>query len=146
MYQQRGSNETNLYLTTKKAFWNDTGDYCFSLPQPLTRVRSIQLVSYSIQWSWQNVDSVSNILVLQEGSNLPINIVIPSGDYSDEDLATALTTAMTASSGIGANYTVVSNEITTKMTCHQDSSTHSILLLPGSTISGLINLIKFYIK
>ena len=104
---QRGSNETNLYLTTKKAFWSDTGDYSFSLPQPLMRVRAIQLMSYSIQWSWQNVDSVSNILVLKEGTNPPINVVIPTGDYSDDDLATALTTAMTSASGIAANYSVV---------------------------------------
>ena len=35
---QRGSNETNLYLTTNKAFWSDTGYYSFSLSQPLMRV------------------------------------------------------------------------------------------------------------
>ena len=135
----KGSNTVILYCNTSYSYFNDTGYYSFNLQRSIYNVKSIQLLSYNIPWTWYNVAYYSNIIVFKEGSGSPITTTIPLGNYSETDLQDALETAMTSASGVGATYTVSINYNTMAFSIPSSVGDFTILY-SGTTMSSLIGL------
>ena len=132
--------EVMLYVNSQNAVINSEGDYSFHLTRmPIENVRSIQLMSYNIGWSWFNVRNSTNTLVFKEGTASNITTTIPIGNYADTDIQDAIASAMTNASGLGITYTVSINEISMCFTIKASSGDFTILY-PQTTMSSLIGL------
>jgi len=135
----KGSNTVLLYCNTSDSYFNDTGDYSFTLQRPIDNVKSIQLLSYNIPWSWYNVAYYSNTIAFKEGSGSQITTTIPLGNYTEVDLQDALATALTSASGVGATYTISVNYNTMALSITSSVGDFTILY-SGTTMSSLIGL------
>lgn len=91
----------------------DPADYRIRLPE-FKNVISIQLVAAEVPITGYVVNETNNILHYQEEDGITLQAVVPVGNYSPDDLATAIETAMT--SGFGVTYSVSNNPITNTFT------------------------------
>lgn len=93
----------------------------FYFNQELENIAAVKVVQAEIPFSYYVIDTYNNIFLLSESDGAPGNfpVTIPIGNYDATTLATALATALTATSVItGGNntYTVTYDPITGKFT------------------------------
>jgi hypothetical protein len=93
--------------------YDSNEDYLVPFDTSINHVKTIQLVSYSIPWSFPNVDMTTNQIVFTEGGVTKTATIAP-GNYSLFELGAAIAVAMTSASG-GVNvFTVSSSTIFVK--------------------------------
>lgn len=94
----------------------DPNKYTFPLGEVLKNVTSVEIIDAAIPRSDYNISSRNNTIGVQEGVNPAILVTVPEGFYFNEaDLATAVETALNASS-LADTYTVTFDTATRKMT------------------------------
>jgi hypothetical protein len=139
---QRGSDEVMLYLNTADAGFTSQGDYCFTLLRTLDHVKAIQLMQHNLNWSFPNVRTSTNTLIFSEADTNTVmrTITLPVGQYSDEDIAVDLASAMTtASGGTPQTYTISVNYVTEQFTI-TGSAKNFTIYYAGTTLAPLIGL------
>lgn len=98
------SNNRDIGGTNESFTITDTSGR-FSVPP-----RAVKLTRASIPYTWQNITSSNNVFTITEAGPA-ITITVPPGNYSGTALATAITSAITASSATHT-YAVVYNQST----------------------------------
>lgn len=91
----------------------DPASYRIRLPE-FKNVISIELVAAEVPTTGYVVNETNNILHYQEEDGITLQAQIPIGNYSPDDLVTAIETAMT--SGFGVTYDVTNNTTTNTFT------------------------------
>ncbi len=92
--------QTNLLLLHSKDRINGTStNFTLQLPEAITNVSSIELMSVSIPATVYNVDSSNNTFYFIDGG-VDKSVTLDSGSYSSESIITALETETNA---VGVN-------------------------------------------
>jgi hypothetical protein len=105
--------------------FDSNDDYVVQFDTTLSHVKTVQLVSWSIPWSFPNVDSSTNTIVFVEGGITKTATIAP-GNYSLFELGAAIGVAMTSASG-GVNvFTVSSSTIFVKFKINSSATAFTV--------------------
>jgi hypothetical protein len=136
---QSASKDVLLYCNTKDAMLNTDGDYVFTLARAIKNVKTIQLMSYNLIWSFPNFRTSTNKLIFSEADTPSVKrtVTFDVGNYEEEDVTSELAEAM---SNAGSQvYTVSVNYVTEAFTITGGSKNFTIYL-NGTTMNELIGL------
>lgn len=121
--------------TSGSARISDEGDFQIPFKNTVQKAAGIQLVNYSIPWSWFNCTTTTNTLIYTDGG-VQKTIRIPVGQYNSiSSLCSAISEAMTLASS--CVYTIAASPITQLLTF---TGTKAFTISHNSTIKHLIGL------
>ena len=112
----------------------DPAKYRIRIPE-FHNVVSIELVAAEIPFTGYTVNTSNNVLTFQEEDNINIDVEIPPGNYTADQLATAIEDAMNAATGFSVTYSVTNDEIAGKFTIEATGGTAPVfnLIFYGGT-------------
>lgn len=99
-----------------------TNEFVIDLEHDLRDVISIELIKGCLPYTGYIINENNNKLFFQETLGMTLVAEIPVGDYTPNELATALESAMNSAFGVSSNYTVTDNTATRKFTISSDLS------------------------
>jgi len=113
----------------------DPAHYRIRIPE-FRNVLSLELVAAEVPASGYVVNASNNLLLFQEQDNETLQAEIPVGNYSADDLATAIEMAMNALTGFSVVYVVTNNTLTNTYTINATNGPAPVfnLLFYGGTV------------
>jgi hypothetical protein len=93
----------------------DPSNYRIRLPE-FKNVISIELVAAEVPVTGYVINETNNILHFQEDAGITLQAIIPIGNYTPDDLASAIEMAMTNLTGYGVTYDVINTTLTNTFT------------------------------
>jgi hypothetical protein len=129
--------DKEIQLSFQSDYADSVGNqYRLRLNESLNYVKSIRLISYSIPWTFYNINSGNNVLKVQIGEDQK-TAMLGEGNYTYINITSALATALHDATGLTWTVTFIPISSKLKFTCVESDYT---LLFAGSTIAPLLGL------
>lgn len=129
-----------IYIDNQKRAYGDTNQFNIILDRALTNVKAIRYIKSQIPKTYYSVNSFNNVLRFVEDVGAQFSATIPAGNYTATEFASALKTAMDASSTNVRTYTCTYSSITNKITISINAGTFAVLgsnaLSTGHLLAG----------
>ena len=140
--------EKLLFLDSKNARVNDSGDFDFQINEMVTNCMTIQLTNCSIPWSWPTISNYTNTLNFNDGTEH--SLTLQQGNYDTSSIIIALKTLL-ESPNTGLVVTVSFSDVTNKLSILSNkqliihgssSSCMDIIGISSSDVTFVTNVIK----
>ena len=100
-----------IFLRSNDATYDSNFDFSFKLKKGISRVKSLQLISYNIPYAFPNISEFDNSLKFVEEGNTR-TVTITPGTYDVSAIVVAIKSAMDTASTSGNTFTVSFSDIT----------------------------------
>ena len=100
-----------IFLRSNEATYDSNFDFSSKLKKGISRVKSLQIISYNIRYAFPNISEFDNSLKIVEEGNTK-TVTITPGTYDVSALVVAIKAAMDTASTSGNTFTVIFSDIT----------------------------------